>query len=399
MFTTTRRKPLFIFANWLALVLFAVVAQSQVRDSRLLATDELALRLAQQLTEAQELFDDPQRQSQSIEFLGRIIDEVDEYRRAGNEPPPEIQEIEQRALELRAQAFFNAGQLQGAADDFRQILLDNPRYSLDSETISPKITDFFEDQKKQLIGYIAVSTEPAGARVEVNGNFVGITNFFPIEVHTGIARVEVTLAGHEGYVDDSLRIEPGEITTLDLVLTRTSARLPIITDPPGVEVLVDGEPAGVTSGALPPDLRSFMPPGFDPARLSAPFELDALPLGRHEIELRLDCYRSVEFPFEAAEPRDYTAQIVKLEESIGRISVTSNPSDAQVFLDGELRGNTPVDLNRVCAGEHRLEVKHATGKYVEDISVGADESLSFECPIRPTLAVLDVVADEAVPAR
>ncbi|HXV60071.1 MAG TPA: PDZ domain-containing protein, partial [Vicinamibacteria bacterium] len=108
---------------------------------------------------------------------------------------------------------------------------------------------------------------------------------------------------------------------------------------------------------------------------------------------------SVEFPFEAAEPRDYTAQIVKLEESIGRISVTSNPSDAQVFLDGELRGNTPVDLNRVCAGEHRLEVKHATGKYVEDISVGADESLSFECPIRPTLAVLDVVADEAVPAR
>jgi tetratricopeptide (TPR) repeat protein len=53
----------------------------------------------------------------------------------------------------------------------------------------------------------------------------------------------------------------------------------------------------------------------------------------------------------------------------------------------------------VCSGPHHLEVKHVTGKYVEDINVGPDESLSFECPIRPTLAVLGVVADEDVPER
>ncbi len=393
MSTTRKRKPSFIFINSLIVILALGAVGAPGQD------DELLLRLSQQLNEAKVLFEDPQRQSQSIDFLGRIIDEIEARRRSGSEVPEEIGELQRQALELRARAFFDAGQLQGSADDFRHLLLDNPRYALNAESLSPKIVDFFEDQKKQLIGYIAVTTDPAGARVSVNSNFVGITNFFPVEVHTGLARIEVTLEGYQGYVDENLRIEPGEITTLDLVLTRTSARLPIITDPPGVEVVVDGEVVGVTSGTLPPDLRSFMPPDLDPTRLSSPFELMSLPLGQHDIELRLDCYETVRFPFRADEPRDYTAQIVKLNDSIGRVSVTSNPTDARVFLDGEFKGNTPLELNRVCSGDHRLEVKHPTGKYVEDISVRADESLSFECPIRPTLAVLELVADDGVPAR
>jgi len=410
---TTKRKPLFgciepALLGLLIAVTFTAtglaqepgVPSSEEGSSDLsLEEQELMLRLTQQFQEALELFDDPQRQSQSIDFFEQIIDEVENERRVRDDVAEELAAIQQRALEHRARAFFNAGQLRGAADDFRRLILDNPRYALDKESLSPKIVDFFEDQKKQLIGYLAVTTEPAGARVVVNGDFIGITNFFPVEVHTGIARLEVTLVGHESYIDDELRIVPGEITTLDLALTRTSARLPIITDPPGVEIVVDGELVGTTSGTLPPDLRSFMPAELDPNRLSAPYDLAALPLGRHEIELRLDCYQPIRFPFTAAEPRDYTAQIVKLEESIGRLTISSNPTNASVFLDGELRGKTPLDLDRVCSGPHLLEVKHETGKYVEDIDVGADESLSFECPIRPTLAMLGIVADDDVPAR
>ena len=369
------------------------------RSALTLEEQELLFRLSQQFQEALELFEDPQRQSQSIDFFTQIVDAVDDERRTREKVADEIISLQQRALEHRARAFFTAGQRQGAADDFRQLLLDNPRYGLDTEALSPRLVDFFEDLKKQLIGYIAVTTEPAGARVMVNGNFIGITNFFPIEVHTGMARIEVTLEGHETYADDEMRIGPGEITALDLALTRTSARLPIITHPAGVEIVVDGELVGATSGTLPPDLRSFMPANMDPNRLSAPFELGALPLGQHQIELRLNCYRSVSFPFSADEPRDYTAQIVKLEESIGSLTITSNPSEASVYIDGQLRGTTPLDLKRVCSGLHHLEVKHVTGKYVEDIDVGPDESLSFECPIRPTLAVLGIVADEDVPAR
>lgn len=417
MSTMRRRRPSFGFTSVLNAVLTLAVAlgargavpgqetaaapppPAQEESELTLAEQELLLRLSQQYAEAQELFEDPQRQSQSIDFLSEIVDVVEEERRVRDDVAEELVELQRRALELRARAFFNAGQLRGAEDDFRRIILDDPRYGLDAESLSPRIVDFFEEQKKQLIGYLAVTTEPAGARVTVNGNFVGITNFFPIEVHTGIARVEVSLVGYDGYVDGELRIAPGEITTLDLELTRTSARLPIITDPPGVEIVVDGESVGETSGALPPDLRSFMPAELDPARLSAPFDLAALPLGQHEIELRRDCYETVRFPFHAEAPQDYTAQIVKLQESVGSVTISSNPSDARVYLDGELRGNTPLELSRVCSGEHRLEVTHATGKYVEDIVVARDEALFFEGTIRPTLAVLGFVAEEGVSPR
>ena len=397
MFTMTKRKRLFVSIELLCSLLIAAAAPGQ--DTVTLAEQELTLRLSQQFQEAVELFEDQQRQSQSIDFFSQIIEEVDNDRRLRDSVSEELVELQQRSLEHRARAFFNAGNLQGASDDFRQLLLDNPRYALDAESLSPKIIDYFEDQKKRLIGYIAVTTEPAGARVMVNGNFIGITNFFPVEVHTGIARLEITLVGHESYIDEELRIIPGDIATLDLALTRTSARLPIITDPPGVEIVVDGTLVGTTSGTLPPDLRSFMPADLDPNRLSAPFDLAALPIGRHEIELRLECYQTVRFPFNAEQPRDYTVQIIKLAESVGRLSISSNPTDARVFLDGNLRGTTPLQIDKVCSGPHRLEVKHATGKYVEDIDVAADEALTFECRIRPTLAVLGVAADDDIPER
>ena len=353
MFMMTKKKPLSGFASFFVACLIAqggfsqpaTTTSAQVARAQLsLAEEELLLELSQQFNEAMDLFDDPQRQSQSIDFFTQIIESVDAERRLREDVAQPLVELQHRSLENRASAYFNAGQVPGAADDFRQILLDNPRYALDAESLSPKIVDFFEDRKKQLIGYIAVTTEPAGARVTVNGKFVGITNFFPMEVHTGIARVEVTLVGFESHVDEEMRIEPGEIMTLDLVLNRTSARLPVITDPPGVEILVDGEVVGATAGALPPDLRSFMPAHLDPTRLSAPLDLASLPLGQHQIELRLDCYESVKFPFTAEEARDYTAQIIKLEDSVGSLAIDSNPSDARVYLDGELRGNTPLNL-------------------------------------------------------
>jgi tetratricopeptide (TPR) repeat protein len=236
--------------------------------------------------------------------------------------------------------------------------------------------------------------------VTVGEDFVGITNFFPVEVHTGVQRVEISLEGYDSIVYDEVRILPGEVTTLDVTLLRNSAKVPIITQPPGVEVWLDGELFDKTSGTLPPDLRSFMPSGFDPNQLSAPLPLNALPLGQHTIELRKDCYEPVRYEFNAEEPKDYTALIYKLEDSVAQLQITSNPAGGRVFLNGEYKGNTPLDLDRVCSGAHHLEVKHSTtGKYVEDIVLEKNEVLSLECPIRPTLAFLGLIADEAVPPR
>ena len=139
MFTTTKRRLSFIFVSLLFATGWAATSRGQAAQPAApsllklsVADEELLLRLSQQLTEAQKLFSDPQRQSQSIDFLGRIVSGVEDRRRAGGDVPSEILDLERKARELRARVYFDAGQLQGAADDFRQLLLDNPRYKLEA---------------------------------------------------------------------------------------------------------------------------------------------------------------------------------------------------------------------------------------------------------------------------
>ena len=62
-------------------------------------------------------------------------------------------------------------------------------------------------------------------------------------------------------------------------------------------------------------------------------------------------------------------------------------------------GQTPKELEGVCSGKHRLEVKHASGKFVQDLVLARNEGLSLDCPIRPSLAFLGVVAESAAGER
>ena len=401
MFTTMVRKHSSAFTRSLVgcvagLALLGFSSQEEVS----LEEQELLLQLSQQFLEAQQIFIDPTRQNQSIEFFSSIKDSIEDFRRSHGGISSGLAELEQKVLEHRARAYFNAGQMQGASDDFRQLIFTNPRYMLDAEALSPRIVDFFEDLKQSLVGKIAVTSEPAGARVMVGSDFIGITNFFPVDVHTGAHRVEIVLEGYEPVIYEEVNILPGEVESLEVTLFRNSAKLPIITQPSDVEVWVDGEFHEKTGGTLPPDLRSFIQTQFDADQLSAPLYLSALPLGQHIIELKKDCYEPIRYTFNAEEPKDYTALIYKLEDSVAQLQVVSNPPGARVFLDGEYKGNTPLDLNQVCSGSHHLEVKHSTtGKYVEDLTVEKNEALSLECPIRPTMAFLGIMASEEVPAR
>ena len=66
--------------------------------------------------------------------------------------------------------------------------------------VSPKIVELFNSVKRALVGYLAVSSQPAGARVTLVGaggarTDLGLTDFFPLEVLAGEYTVEVAPAG------------------------------------------------------------------------------------------------------------------------------------------------------------------------------------------------------------
>ena len=129
-FNRLGRYPLF----WLAAL--ALGGMAPIQEEISVGDQELLFQLSQQYSEAMELFQDPQRQSQSIEFFTRIIQAIDDERRMRDQISDELKSLQQQSFEHRARAYFNAGQIQGAADDFRQLILANPRYALDQEELS-----------------------------------------------------------------------------------------------------------------------------------------------------------------------------------------------------------------------------------------------------------------------
>jgi tetratricopeptide (TPR) repeat protein len=338
-------------------------------------------------------FDGPQ-QSRSIVILDEMITRLESLRRDGT-LPPRGREVLSEAYELRGRAYYNIGLQEKAADSFRSLIQLQPQYALSKDKVSPKIVDYFNSVKKALVGYLAVSSKPAGAKVTLNGEFLSLTDFFPLEVLAGDYTVEVA---REGYRTESrpVSIAPKATETLEVALTRTSASAFFVTEPPGVEIWMDGALAVTTAGTLAPDFAAAArEKGLDPARASARTEIGGLSLGAHVIELRKKCHELVRKTLDFSEAKDYDVEPVKMEESLAALSLRSDPPGAKIYLDGEAKGVTPKDLEGVCSGKHRVEVKHASGKFLQDVVLERNESLTLDCPIRPSLAFLGVVAESA----
>jgi tetratricopeptide (TPR) repeat protein len=355
-----------------------------------------------QLARAIVEFDGPQ-QSRSIVLFDEVIGRLEGLRRQGP-LSTRGRDILIQAYEYRGRAYFNIGLQEKASENFRLLIQLNPSFALSREKVSPKIADLFASVKKGLVGYLAVSSKPAGAKVRLTGGGeskveLGLTDFFPLEVLAGDYTVEIA---KEGYRTEtrSLGIAPRATEALQVELTRTLASTYFITEPAGVEIWVDGELRATTSGTLAPDLvETARTKGLDPARASARSEVGNLSLGSHGIELRKRCHETVRRTLDTPLAQDYDVQPVRMEESLASLRLTSDPPGARIFLDGEAKGVTPAELEGICSGRRRLEVKHASGKFVKEIVLGKDEAVSLDCPIRPTLAFLGVVADSPAGER
>lgn len=120
-----------------------------------------------------------------------------------------------------------------------------------------------------------------------------------------------------------------------------SVDIRVSTKPVGAEVILDGESKG-----------------------ESPLSLNALdPEEAYELEIQREGYASVtrEFtPSEQSEPIE-----IELEKTGGVLRISTYPSDAEVELDGETVGYSPVTVNEVERGETHELVARVDGRKVE----------------------------------
>ncbi len=342
-------------------------------------------------------FEGPQ-QGRSIGLLDDVVARLEALRRSRSLPARGRETLAQ-AYELRARAYYNIGLQDKASDSFRALIQLQPQYALTKDRVSPKVVDFYDSIKRTLVGFLAVSTRPPGARVSLNGEFLGLTDFFPIDVLAGEYALELAKEGYQT-VSKPVSIAPRGTETVQEELQRISAAAAFVTDPAGVEIWIDGVLRGVTTGGLAPEQHeAARAQGLDPSRASERLQVTNLSLGAHRVEFRRKCWETERATLGLDEAKDYEIAPARLTESLASLDLRSDPAGAAIYVDGEPKGQTPRVVEGLCSGPHRIEVKHQSGKFIQHVVLSKDESLSLDCPIRPSLAFLGVAAETAAGER
>ena len=371
--------PALLLALMLAAAATATSGQVRVEDlsfgASAIADQEAGGDLAARLAQAEDLFYSAD-QPQAIPVLSGIADEL------ANRSPEELTAGERtllvRALTLRAEARFNLGDPESARRDLGTALATQPELALDPKRVSPKFLALLEGLERTTIGEIELRITPSDARVLLDGRELDFSG--PVArclAGDYLARIE-----RPGFapVELALSVAAGDRTALEAELERTSAVLKVLTRPPGVDVRVDGEAAGATRAAE--------------EGLSETLPIEVAELGPHELLFSKEGYRSRRAGVSIEALVDYTLAPIELEPARGTLRISGMSPDATLSIDGEMvavaTGRSGIELP---PGDHLIVVdQRLVGRFERTVSITDQELASLTVELRPTVALLAVVA-------
>jgi hypothetical protein len=223
-------------------------------------------------------------------------------------------------------------------------------------------------------GTLSVDSTPRGAQILVNGALRGVTPA-RIDLQPGSYELRVRLSGYEEFVS-TVNIRAGSTTSVNARLTAIvrPGTLSVGSSPSRAQVFVDGVLLGVT-----------------------PLRVDAEP-GQRQVQVSLAGYEDfvTTVTVRSGQTTSVNAQLQPVIRS-GTLSVDSSPRGAQVYVNGILRGVTPlrVDLD---PAQYDVRVR-LTGyeEFAASVNVRSGQVSSVNAQLQPVprTGTLQVVANVA----
>jgi hypothetical protein len=185
-------------------------------------------------------------------------------------------------------------------------------------------------------GSLRIESDPPGAEVRLNGTAKGAT---PLSLAVPAGSYSLTVQHGSNIKELPVSVTNGATTVHHITWADTPAAAPaeighlsVATDPPGSEVLIDGEVRGI-----------------------APLTLRNLPVGQHRVVVRArgtSYTRTVQIESGATASLFFGGSQAALPGSIA----IASPVPVQVFEDGRLIGTSDMDRIMLPAGEHFFEL-------------------------------------------
>lgn len=117
--------------------------------------------------------------------------------------------------------------------------------------------------------------------------------------------------------------------------------------------------------------------------------------GKHQLNIALAGYKTVEHPIEITAGKDVTLERFYLEKADGMLQLTSQPSAVSVTLNGKYQGLTPITLAVAPNQSHRLSFfKDGYRQNQQNIQVPSGEQRALNVKLEANLGQVTVHADQ-----
>jgi formylglycine-generating enzyme required for sulfatase activity len=203
-----------------------------------------------------------------------------------------------------------------------------------------------------LPGLLALDITPAsGVKVLVDGTERGVTPVPPLELPAGEHQVALRAEGFAAFEERVTLTGGGDTETLRATLRPDRAPVTFTSEPPGAAVRVDGGEIGRTP--LTADLTS----------------------GARSVEAHLPGFASASGRITVVAQQPLTVPTFRLKPLPGRLQLTSEPEGAAVSVDGQFRGETPLEVEVAAGSAHVVRATKAGHAAAEEsVTVGRGEA-------------------------
>ncbi len=229
-------------------------------------------------------------------------------------------------------------------------------------TISNQDQQAFHYKLQRLPGKLSFASKPTQASVVIDGQVIGTTPLADINVQAGAHEMKVLAQRYLPYRADIDVTGMGHNQQFDISLEPAWANIAISSMPVGATVFVDGEAVGVT-----------------------PALLEILE-GDHQIALQLPRYRGWQQNLSVSAGIHQNLEPIVLEPADGILHLRSTPSQANVTLDGEYQGQTPLSLELSPGSSHRVAVfKPGHNSANRSVTLEPEEERDMQLQLKPQL--------------
>ncbi|MGQ9608101.1 MAG: PEGA domain-containing protein [bacterium] len=175
-------------------------------------------------------------------------------------------------------------------------------------------------------GKVIVNSEPSGANVHIDGVFVGITPLSLDKVTPGNREIAVSIPNFDN-VKKKIEVNSDQETSVSFSL---GGIIKILTFPSDAKVFINGNYVG-----------------------NSPLVTQRLSIGMQNIKITKENYEdNISSLFlESGQEREIK---IRLIQSKGSLAISSDPTGAEAYLDGEFKGKTPLFIYGVITGFHNI---------------------------------------------